>query len=119
MKTKDDLLLEQAYLKVLNEKLRKENFPNKIDPDTLGSEEKAIQIEYDGNLYFVDLEYYPPRVMVNIGDDPEDHIVEITSENNLEVYQRVVTHATEKQELEKEEEEFRNPTDPNEDNPFV
>jgi hypothetical protein len=118
MRKKDQILLEQAYSKILNEKLRKEQFPNVIDPNTLGTEEDSIQVEYEGDGYWVDLEYNPPKVIVNIGDDPEDHIVEITKENSPEVYNTVVSLAMEKRDEQREEEEMRNPTNPNWDNPF-
>ena len=119
MKNKDTILLENIYTNnVLNKRLEKNKYPNKIDAQTLGAEEESIQIDYNGDLYFVDLEYNPPQVTVNIGDDPEDHIVQITSENNPEVYQTVVTHAMEKRDDERHEEEMRNPRDPNADNPF-
>jgi hypothetical protein len=126
MKNKDQILLEQAYSKVINEnedklndRLKKDQYPNKIDPNTLGSEEEeAIEIEYNGDGYWVDLDYNPPKVIVNIGDDPEDHIVEITKENSPEVYGIVVSLAKEKRDEEREEEEMRNPTNPNWDNPF-
>ena len=119
MKNKDDILLENIYTNnVVNKRLDKDQYPNKIDANTLGPEEETIQIDYNGDLYFVDLEYNPPQVIVNIGDDPEDHIVEITAENNSEVYQTVVTRAMEKQESDREEEEMINPRDPNADNPF-
>lgn len=118
MRNKDQILLEQAYSEILNEKLRKEDYPNVIDPNTLGTEEESIQVEYEGDGYWVDLDYNPPKVIVNIGDDPEDHIVEITKENSPDVYNTVVSLAMEVQNSEREEEERINPTNPNADNPF-
>lgn len=119
MKNKDTILLENIYTNnVLNKRLDKNQYPNKIDANTLGPEEETIQIDYNGDLYYVDLEYNPPQVIVNISDDPEDHIVEITTENNPDVYQTVVTRAMEKRDDERHEAEMRNPTDPNAKNPF-
>lgn len=119
MRKKDDILLEDIYANnVLNNRLQKNEYPNVIDPNTIGTEEESIQVEYNGDGYWVDLEYNPPKVIVNIGDDPEDHIVEITKENNPELYNTVVSLAMDIQESEREEEELRNPTNPNADNPF-
>lgn len=119
MRNKDQIILEDIYSNnVLNNRLKKDQYPNKIDPNTLGSEEEAIEVEYNGDGYWVDLDYNPPKVIVNIGDGPEDHIVEITKENSPEVYSIVVSLAKEKRDEEREEEELRNPTNPNWDNPF-
>ena len=122
MRSKDTILLEQAYSKILSEKLKKEDFPNVIDPNTLGSEENAMEVEFDGDVYWVDYDadahidtvrgdYETPtqrytvvdsfdinRIIVNIGDDPEDHIVEITKEEHPELYKIISNLAREQYE---------------------
>jgi hypothetical protein len=140
MRTKDTILLEDIYTNnVLNKRLDKNQYPNKIDPNTLGSEENSIQVEYNGDEYWVDYDadahkelskghgihpdyndtvvnnFQVNSIIVNLGEGPEDHIVEITRENNPKLYDIIFNLAKEKYEEEYTEDEYSNP---NADNPF-
>lgn len=140
MRTKDTILLENIYTNnVLNNRLKKDQYPNKIDPNNIGSEEDSIQVEYNGDVYWVDYDanahnelsrghgihpdyndtvvdnFQVNRIIVNIGDDPEDHIVEITRDNNPKLYDIISSLAKEKYEEDYSEDEYSNP---NADNPF-
>lgn len=139
MRNKDTILLEDLYTNsVLNKGLDKNQFPNTIDPNTLGAEEDAIQVEYNGHTFWVDYDanahkevskgygihpdyndtvvdnFQVNSIIVNLGED-DDHIVAITKEEHPKLYDIISNLAREKYEEDYEEDPYHNP---NADNPF-
>jgi hypothetical protein len=101
MKNKDQILLEQAYSKVLKEELNPKDFPNTLDPDKVPPIDlkTETEIEFEGNPFWVKHDYEGDvvKIITNLGrrEDP-DHIVEITPENAPKLFDELSEIAKEK-----------------------
>jgi hypothetical protein len=108
MRKNDQLMLEQAYVKILKEDIDLKDLPDISDEidNIIGKDE--IEVEFEGNMFFVkfDFDGAISRIITNLGDiNDSDHIVEITPETAPKIYDEVSEMAREKIREEKEQRE--------------